>query len=82
MPCMKQQLLSLQPIVKAGMAFIGGGHSGAASSTVTRFVLNEYCKARSTKNYGLHSPSPWTMVHGPKYKVRSPMSVVESSKFI
>ena len=31
MPCMKQQLLSLQPIVRAGLAFIGGGHSGAAA---------------------------------------------------
>ena len=29
-----------------------------ASDIVTRSVLNEYYKARSTKNYGLHSPSP------------------------
>ena len=27
-------------------------------SIVTRSVLNEYYKARSTKNYGLHCPSP------------------------
>ena len=65
---MKQQLLSLQPIVKAGMAFIGGGHSGAASSTVTRFVLNEYYEARSTKPEG-HSPK--TAAQSPKSEALS-----------